>query len=275
MVLGRADVSIEAELVLGEMLEQLRPELPADLVARLGGMGDFGRLLLLHGQGDEEILVLRRRDHLIHMQVHLLALLPGRDLEALNLHLVPQKPKRGGGHLLAEVDGHQDDPLLLAGVELDFLEVLAVHELADLFLGIAAAVLGEVLLVDVGDLHLAQVGAIAGVLEGLPHDIAAGIVELVLDEDQPPLLVERQQVEALAGLVEAVEFLLDDEQFLPQRLGGARQPLLQMLALLDAQRCEGGVGQGGEGFFIGVEEVYGGYGEKAQSMTRQEIICRK
>jgi hypothetical protein len=68
------------------------------------------------------------------------------------------------------------------------------------------------LLVDLADLRLRQRRAVRCVLQGLPDDVPARIVELVLDDDERPLLVDRQQVQPFARFIESIEFLLDDEK---------------------------------------------------------------
>jgi len=96
----------------------------------------------------------------------------------------------------------------------------------------------QITLIDLDDLRLLQAGAIRHVLERLPHEIAARIVELVLHDHQPALLVQRQHVEAFARVREAVELLLDDREFFAQRIGHTHEPILKMLALAQIQSGE-------------------------------------
>ena len=77
--------------------------------------------------------------------------------------------------------------------------------------------------------------AVAGIFEGLPDDIATGVVKFVLNDDQIAIFIECQQIQSFTGIVEAIEFFLDDQQFFPQ--GGRRmsQPFLQMVTLGKAE----------------------------------------
>ena len=90
-------------------------------------------------------------------------------------------------------------------------------------------------MIDVDDLGLGQAGDIGGVFQRLPGDVTPGIVELVFDDDQLAVLIQRQQVEPLARVGEAVKLLLDDQQLFPEGVGLFGEPFLQMLPLPQVQ----------------------------------------
>ena len=61
------------------------------------------------------------------------------------------------------------------------------------------------------------------------------VVELVLDDHQPALLVEGQEIKAFACVREAVELLLNDQEVFAQGVRRSRQPFLKMLSLTKIQ----------------------------------------
>ena len=93
----------------------------------------------------------------------------------------------------------------------------------------------EIPLEDVEHLRLLERRAVGGILQRLPHDIAAGVVELVLDDHQLATLVERQQVEPLARVGKPVELLLDDQQLFAECVGGVGHPLLEVFTLAQTE----------------------------------------
>src|SRR5690606_42005977 len=70
----------------------------------------------------------------------------------------------------------------------------------------------------------------------------AAVIQFVFDNDQIAFLVDSQQVQALPGIVKAIEFLLDNQQLvaitLGQCLGVILQPFLQVFALGKAEVAE-------------------------------------
>ena len=161
------------------------------------------------------------------------------DPEALCPHAVSEQPQHGRGDLLAEVRRNQHEALLVARVQHHVIQFLDAKEFAQVRRRVRAfepAV--EILLIDFGDLRLLQAGAVRDVLERLPHDIAARVVKLVLDDHQPALLVEGQEIEAFTGVREAVEFLLDDQELFAQRIRHSHQPFLKMVPLAKVQISE-------------------------------------
>ena len=149
---------------------------------------------------------------------------------------MPKQPEGCGSHLLAEVRRDQHEPLLVARVQDHLVQILDVEEVAELRLRIfVRRRTVQVLLIDRGYVLLRQVRAVGRVLERLPHDIPARVVELVLDDDEPTLLVESQEIEPLARVGETVELLLDHQQFFAQRLRRVGKPLLQVLPLAELQ----------------------------------------
>src|SRR5688572_16540647 len=112
------------------------------------------------------------------------------------------------------------------------------------------------LLEDVDDLILFQTRTIRGVLEGLPDDVPTRVIKLVLDDHNPAVLVQRQQVEALACVIEPVEFLLKDEQLLAQSLRRVSEPLLKMLSFRKAEFRKGPRGKGFDSVRCAVNSVH-------------------
>src|SRR5690606_41733106 len=65
--------------------------------------------------------------------------------------------------------------------------------------------------------------------------IPTRVVQFVLDDDQISLLIQRQQVQPLAGLIETVELLLDDQEVFPQHIWLVGNPFLKMVPLPESK----------------------------------------
>src|SRR5690606_840484 len=233
---------------LTEGFQRLLPERQAQAMAAALLIAGAFFLIFLGHHANHEVRRFRSGDDLFYVEKQLGAGLVGRNLEALAIDPELAQPEYGVGDFLAVVGRHQNQPLAFQGIELHGLQIIGLQKLQQHPFGIgrlgafALRLLVQIALEDLYYLLLFQVGAVAGVLERLPHHVPAAVIQFVFDNDQIAFLVDSQQVQALPGIVKAIEFLLDNQQLvaitLGQCLGVIFQPFLQVLALGETQIAE-------------------------------------
>jgi len=146
-----------------------------------------------------------------------------------------------------------------AAVEGDPRQVVLVQKRRDLFAGRGRlSVPGQIVLIDITDVAGFQAGTVGRVFQDLPGGIPTGVIELVLDDDQLPLLVEGQKIQPFPGVCKLGKLLLEDQQVLAKARGALGDPLLQMLPLREFQIREAVALQGGEGVVSPVDLEHGG-----------------
>ena len=152
-----------------------------------------------------------------------------------------------GRHLATEICRDEDDALVGAVVQDHLVKCVLPQKLTDRPGRIAAAMAVEILLEDSNDLGFFQARAVGCVFQRLPDHITAGIIELVLDDHQLPVPVERQQVEPLPGAIEAIEFLLNDQQAIlalahrfAERVRHRGKPFLKVFSLPESDLGKAG-----------------------------------
>ena len=88
------------------------------------------------------------------------------------------------------------------------------------------------------DRLLSGTSEVACVLDGLPVDVRTGIVSLQLDDNEPAICIDRQQIQSLTRPVEAAELLRDYQKVVAEDIGIGRHPLLNISPLPQAQLGE-------------------------------------
>ena len=156
-------------------------------------------------------------DNLADIDKHVFTKTVGGHFEALGADTKLHQPQRGIGDLFAEIGRNHDDALGAFAVEHPFFQAFPAHKFGDDLCRLAVLVGLILIQIKLEDLHhalLTQVGAVAGIFQRLPDDVAPGIIKLIFDDDQVAFFIERQQIETFFGVVKTGELFLDNQQLI-------------------------------------------------------------
>jgi len=141
-----------------------------------------------------------------------------------------EKPEDGACYFSAEIRSDEYHSLVVARVEHNFAQVLDFKKFTEpADCAAAAAVTVKILLIYIDNLRLVEARNVGGIFQCLPGNIAAAIIQLVLNDDEIAVLVERKEVQAFAGFIEPIKLFLDNEELIAKGVRLVCQPFLKVV----------------------------------------------
>lgn len=200
----------------------------------------FVFILGLLGDGYGVVLSVFYRYYLVEVEEDLSVVFVGRYLETFHLQAGVEEPHNGGGDLFAEVCGNEEDSLAITDIDVHILQVPVVKEVGQVFCSrLLEALIVQILLINLNDIAFGKAGAIGCILDCLPSDIPAGVIQFVLNDNQVAALVDCKKIQTLFGVCKAIELLLDNKQVFPEGRWLLCNPFLQVMALIQPEGLKG------------------------------------